>query len=223
MASNAGARPTNRRGALARLAYERIKDDILDQRLLPKQQLVETELANRYGMSKTPIREALATLAREGLVELSSFRGGRVRDFTTEQAREVYEVRELLEPFALERAVPRMDDGDRRLLRSLLREAREAAESGNRRKLARVNRAFHAALVARCGNSWVVEILDRSQDQVRAMSLRLWNAQATYLHESDQHKAVLEAVEAGDAKRAARLLRRHITEFKERYIREWEE
>ncbi len=94
----------NCREPLAQLAYGRIKDEILDQRLLPRQPLVEAELAARCGMSKTPIREALLTLGREELVEFSSFRGGRVRDFTAEDAREIYEVRELLEPFALGRA-----------------------------------------------------------------------------------------------------------------------
>ncbi len=212
----------NKRESLGRLAYERIKGDILDERLLPRQPLIEAELAAKYGVSKTPVREALLSLAREGLVEMSSFRGGRVRDFTADDAREIYELRELLEPFALRRAVPRLTDGDRRSLRDLLDKARAAAEGGDRRELSRLNSAFHSSLVARCRNEKVIEILAHLRNQVRVMSLRFWNVRATHLREAEQHEAILTAVEAGQADRAAELLGEHISEFGERYIREWD-
>ena len=207
---------------MGRLAYERIKGEILDERLLPRQPLIEAELAAKYGMSKTPVREALLSLAREGLVEMSTFRGGRVRDFTADDAREIYELRELLEPFALRRAVPRLTDGDRRSLRALLDKAQAAAEGGDRRELSRLNCAFHSSLVARCRNEKVIEILAHLQNQVRVMSMRLWNVRATHLREAEQHEAILTAVEAGQADRAAELLGEHISEFRERYIREWD-
>jgi DNA-binding GntR family transcriptional regulator len=222
MKPNVGRASGNKRESLGRLAYERIKGDILDERLLPRQPLVEAELAAKYGMSKTPVREALLSLAREGLVEMSSFRGGRVRDFTADDAREIYELRELLEPFALRRAVPRLTDGDRRSLRDLLDKAQAAAEGGDRRELSRLNCAFHGSLVARCRNEKVIEILAHLQNQVRVMSLRLWNVRATHLREAEQHEAILTAVEAGQADRAAELLGEHISEFRERYVREWD-
>lgn len=221
MVVNIDERSPRRRDSLARLTHERIKNDILDQRLLPRQPLVEAELATEYQVSKTPVREALLTLAREGLVELNAFRGGRVRDFTADDAREIYKVRELLEPFALEQAAPHLQD-DLGSLRSLLDEARVAAESGDRRRLSELNRGFHDMLVAQCGNGRVIEILDRLQDQVRVISLRFWNVQASYLHEAEQHAAILDAVEAGYARKAAELLRLHIVEFKERYVDTWE-
>jgi DNA-binding GntR family transcriptional regulator len=222
MEPNVGRASGNKRESLGRLAYERIKGEILDERLLPRQPLIEAELAAKYGMSKTPVREALLSLAREGLVEMSSFRGGRVRDFTADDAREIYELRELLEPFALRRAVPRLTDADRRSLRDLLDKAQAAAEGGDRRELSRLNCAFHSSLVARCRNEKVIEILAHLQNQVRIMSLRLWNVRATHLREAEQHEAILTAVEAGQADRAAELLGEHISEFRERYVREWD-
>lgn len=222
MEPNVGRASSDKRESLGRLAYERIKGDILDERLLPRQPLIEAELAAKYGMSKTPVREALLSLAREGLVEMSSFRGGRVRDFTADDAREIYELRELLEPFALRRAVPRLTDDDRRSLRDLLDRAQAAAEGGDRRELSRLNCAFHSSLVARCRNEKVIEILAHLQNQVRVMSLRLWNVRATHLREAEQHEAILTAVEAGQADRAAELLGEHLSEFRERYVREWD-
>jgi DNA-binding GntR family transcriptional regulator len=222
MEPNVGRASGNKRESLGRQAYERIKGEILDERLLPRQPLIEAELAAKYGMSKTPVREALLSLAREGLVEMSSFRGGRVRDFTADDAREIYELRELLEPFALRRAVPRLTDGDRRSLRALLDKAQAAAEGGDRRELSRLNCAFHSSLVARCRNEKVIEILAHLQNQVRVMSMRLWNVRATHLREAEQHRAILTAVEAGQADQAAELLGEHISEFRERYVREWD-
>ncbi len=222
MEPNVGRASGNKRESLGRLAYERIKGDILDERLLPRQPLIEAELAAKYRMSKTPVREALLSLGREGLVEMSSFRGSRVRDFTADDAREIYELRELLEPFALRRAVPRLTDGDRRSLRALLDKAQAAAEGGDRRELSRLNCAFHSSLVARCRNEKVIEILAHLQNQVRVMSMRLWNVRATHLREAEQHEAILTAVEAGQADRAAELLGEHISEFRERYVREWD-
>src|SRR5215218_8438550 len=116
-------------GSLGPRVAERIKDDIFRARLLPREPLIEAELAAAHGVSKTPVREALSSLARAGLVDLDPFRGARVRDFTADDVREIYEMRVLLEPFALEKAVPRMDENDRGLLSSLLDDADAAAES----------------------------------------------------------------------------------------------
>jgi DNA-binding GntR family transcriptional regulator len=181
--------------------------------------LVEAELAEAYGVSKTPVREALLSLTRVGLVEIDSFRGARVRDFTAEDVREIYEMRMLLEPFALERAVPQMEDGDRALLRPLLQEADAAVEREDLLRLSAINRDFHRALVVRCGNSRIVETLDHLHAQLQVIALRLWFLKPTYVQEAQQHKAVAAAVEARETSRAAELLRAHIIEFKDRYVR----
>jgi DNA-binding GntR family transcriptional regulator len=223
MSQNARGNADGSRESLAQRSYNRIKDDILNHRLLPRQPLVETELAAKYNISKTPVREALLILAREGIVEMNAFRGMRVRDFTTRDAQEIYELREILEPLALERAIPHMNEEDIAGLRKILDEAWEAAEKGEQRKLSKLNRDFHSALVDKCDNSRVVVTLRQLQDQIRVMTLRFWKAQATYLQEAEQHEAILKSVEARDAKKAAQLLHAHITDFRERYIQEFRE
>ena len=86
---------------------EAIKHGILTGRLSPGQALVETELAAQFGVSKTPVREALKTLAGTGLVVMSQYKGATVRMVDARMAREVYDVRLLLEPEALRRTVTR--------------------------------------------------------------------------------------------------------------------
>jgi DNA-binding GntR family transcriptional regulator len=218
--SEDGNMRVGKRSSLTSQAYERIKDDIFRQRLLPRESLVEAELARVYGMSKTPVREALLLLAQRGLVEANSFRGGRVRDFTAEDVREIYELRAVLEPFALEQSVPRMDGGDHGLLVSMLEDADAAIERGDLQELARLNRAFHDALVARCNNSRIVETLAQLQDQLRVIALRSWRERPTYLREARQHKEILATIRNGDARQAAELLGGHIAAFREQYTHE---
>lgn len=208
----------DRREPLAQRAYEKIKEDILNQRLLPRQPLVEAEMASEYGMSKTPVREALATLTREGLVEMNAFRGGRVKDFSADDVREIYELREVLEPYALKYSTTVMNGEDLRQLRQTLEDARAAIEEGQQRRLAWLNRVFHSQLMAKCGNSRVIDTLEGLQDQVQAIALRFWKIQAFYLEEAEQHEGVLTAIEAGNAQLAAELLAAHIKEAKKKYV-----
>src|SRR5215210_6204462 len=126
------ARPAGRggskeQGSLGPRIAERIKGDIFRGRLLPREPLKEAELAGVYGVSKTPVREALSSLARRGLVDFDPFRGARVRNLTADDVREIYAVRVLLEPFALQKAVPRMNDDHRSSPFSMLEEADVAA------------------------------------------------------------------------------------------------
>jgi DNA-binding GntR family transcriptional regulator len=203
---------------LARRTYELIKEDILNQRLLPRETLIESELSERYGVSKTPVREALLALAQAGLVESLAFRGWRVKHFTADDAREIYEIREVLEPHALRAAIPHMTGEHHALLRQILSDARRAIEGGELSTLSRLNRLYHIELVKPCGNSRIVAFLHRLQDQLRVMAVRTWLQAASYRHEADQHEAILAAVEARESERAAQLLRTHIVEFRRRYM-----
>src|SRR5918993_2754413 len=217
-ARSGGRGGSKAQGPLGQRVAKRIKDDIFRGRLLPREPLVEAELAGAYGVSKTPVREALSSLARGGLVDLDPFRGARVRNFTADDVREVYEMRALLEPFALEKAVPRMDENDRELLRSLLEDADAAADRVDLYGLSALNRKFHGALVARCDNKRIIETIDQVQDQLRAIALRSWMLKPTYLREAEQHRGVAKAVRSGDAHHASDLLRTHIVEFEQQFV-----
>ncbi|MGW6508068.1 GntR family transcriptional regulator, partial [Streptomyces niveus] len=117
---------------------EAIKHGILTGGLSPGQALVETELAARFGVSKTPVREALKTLAGTGLVVMSQFKGVTVRTVDAAMAHEVYDVRLLLEPEALRRSLARHASLD--AARDALLRADEAVDQAER---SLANRAFH--------------------------------------------------------------------------------
>lgn len=186
-----------------------VRHRILTGGLSPGQPLVEAELAAQFGVSKTPVREALKTLAGTGLVVMSQYKGVTVRTVDAAMAREVYDVRLLLEPEALRRstaaaAVP-LDEAADALTRAGT--AADAAE----RSLA--NRDFHRALYLRCGNPLLVRMLDEISDQAALVATAAWSADATWDREAAEHQDILRLARDGDAAGAGRALRDHIARF----------
>ena len=199
---------------------EAIKHAILAGELKPGRPLVETDLANVLGVSKTPVREALKTLAGAGLVTMSPYRGAVVRVVNDEAARHVYDARLLLEPEALARAAAAGHDWQP-AHHALARAdgARDQAE----RSLA--NRDFHRELYRGCGNPLLVRMLDDLRDQTALVSAVAWRQEPDWLtqgdipsweHEAAEHRAIVQAAEDGDPAPAAALLHAHITSFVER-------
>ena len=192
-----------------------LKHAILTGRLAPGQPLIETELAAQLGVSKTPVREALKTLAGAGLVTMSPYKGASVRLVDDALAHSVYDIRVLLEPEAVRRAAGRGGAaGDSwSAAAAALDQADVAADRAERQQ---ANRAFHRALYAGCGNDLMVGILDGLRDQTALVSTAVWTRNASWEQEAAEHRAILEAVTAGRADLAASLLEEHIRAFVER-------
>jgi len=224
-----GATPSRTEAVL-----EAIKHAILAGELRPGQSLVETELAQMLGVSKTPVREALKTLAGAGLVTMSPYRGATVRAIDPESAAAIYDLRLLLEPEAVRRAVQahaahadgvqadgvqagaaRADAGPWAAARVALG-ASGAATDQAQRSLA--NREFHRALYVTCGNSLLVKSLDDLRDQTALVSALSWEQAPSWQQEAAEHQAILTAARAGAAAQAAALLRAHIAGFAARHF-----
>jgi DNA-binding GntR family transcriptional regulator len=195
-----------------------IKHAILVGELKPGRSLVETDLAAVLGVSKTPVREALKTLAGAGLVIMHPYKGAVVRVVDDEQVRHIYDLRLLLEPEALGRAVAARCDW--RPAHDALDRADASADQAER---SLANRDFHHELYAGCGNPLLVRMLDDLRDQTALVSAAAWRHEVTFplsvpgwQHEAAEHRSVLHAAETGDADHAARLLHEHIASFVQR-------
>jgi DNA-binding GntR family transcriptional regulator len=211
-----GATPSRTEAVL-----DAIKRAILAGELRPGQSLVETELAQMLGVSKTPVREALKTLAGAGLVTMSPYRGAAVRTIDPASAAAIYDLRLLLEPEAVRRAVgdgaaeasPVQDSwGDAHAAL----QASDAATDQAQRSLA--NREFHRALYLACGNSLLVKTLDDLRDQTALVSALSWEQAPSWQQEAAEHQAILAAARRGAATEAAALLRAHIAGFADRHF-----
>jgi DNA-binding GntR family transcriptional regulator len=207
-----GATPSRTEAVL-----EAVKHAILAGELHPGQSLVETELAQRLGVSKTPVREALKTLAGAGLVTMSPYRGATVRVIDSSTAAAIYDLRLLVEPEALRRAAQSgpAQDGNWAQAAAALAASAAAADQAQR---SLANRDFHRALYLGCGNGLLVEVLDDLRDQTALVSAQSWAQAPSWPQEAAEHQAVLAAAQAGQASQAASLLHAHISSFAARHF-----
>jgi DNA-binding GntR family transcriptional regulator len=191
-----------------------IRHGILTGELSPGRPLVEAELAAHFGVSKTPVREALKTLAGSGLVVTSQYKGVTVRTVDAAMAHEVYDVRLLLEPEAVRRTVAaRASAASRTGLREgadALERAEAAADPASR---ALANRDFHRALYLPCGNPLLVRMLDEVRDQSALVATVAWAAGPSWDQEAAEHRKILRLAGDGDAVGAAHAVHEHITRF----------
>jgi len=193
---------------------ETIKAGILNGQFKPGAALVENELAGQFGVSKTPVREALKALESSGLVVIRPYAGTTVRELSEQDALAIYDMRLLLEPEALRRGVSAKSDftGAERAL-----EHAALAEDASTRSTA--NRDFHRGLYANCGNPLLVSALDGLRDQTALISTSSWAREPSWAEEAREHAAILDQVRAGNAEEAATLLHRHIDDFAARHLR----
>jgi len=200
------------------VVLEEIRRGILTRELLPGQPLVEAELAQRLGVSKTPVREALKVLSNSGLVTFSPYKGASVCVVDAELAKAVYDVRLVLEPEAVRRTVELRDPAPLEDAAEALKEASAIISDRDQAALSLLNRRFHRALYGGCGNPLMVDILDGLKDRAALISIVGWEANPSWRKEWTEHKAILAAAKKGDAEGAAELLRKHIADFLARIV-----
>jgi len=185
------------------LAYESLRDDILNWRIAPGTALSETELALRLGVSRTPLRAALARLALEGLVDTSRGRTGVVPDVSVESIAQQFEVREALELQAARLAARRRDPAVFAELADSFAHATETLESGGTEAYYAVVARFDAAMDDAVGNPAMRQALESVRVHlVRARRLAQDNPQRL-VQAAAEHRLICEAVRDGDAELAA--------------------
>jgi DNA-binding GntR family transcriptional regulator len=178
-----------------------MRDAILSGQLPPGSKLRQEKLAERFGTSRIPVREALRALEYEGLVRSTPYRGFTVTQLDADDIEEVYDLRILLEGHAVRLAVPLMTDDDLRTLEELYSEMTKAPPG--EAQLAGRER-FYIHLYSLTGRPRLVGLIARLRQEV-ARSLR-W---PTLQHAPAHHDAFFEAVRAGDAERAVAQLATH--------------
>ncbi|WP_238161601.1 GntR family transcriptional regulator [Micromonospora endolithica] len=181
---------------------------ILDGTLAPGRPLVERELAELLGVSKTPVREALKQLHSSGLVEINAYQGVSVRRIDADTVRQLYTARAAVEPAAVRLASHQA--GSFVAARAALVDAAVLVSSGETAGLGIANRRFHRELYLACGNPFLCGFLDQLQDLTAFVATAGWRLRATFVREAAEHEAMLDAAERGDAALAERLTREHI-------------
>ena len=191
---------------LTEWADQRLRASILEGDFGPGDSLVISTLAQQLGLSATPLREALRKLAAEGLVVLQSHGSARVAEVDLHEANEIYELRLILEPMALERAVAAGDADYRRRV-----EDSWTSLDAERIAPASVHAAFHRALLSNCDSVWLLRVATMLSDRAGLMVTIGLPDRPTDYQTSAVHRTLMELAIAGDATGAAEELRRHLT------------
>ena len=191
-----------------RAVADALRQAILAGRYAPGERLVEDRLATEYGGSRVPVREALKTLAGEGLVELKAHRGACVADLAAGEVGELIEVRATLEGLNARLAARRRDPEILALLRAVLSRGNEAAAHGTPAELAALNREFHE-LLARAGSSRILQDIVRTLRERTELVFQR-NTPARAPDDWREHAAILAAVVDGDEELATLMATRHV-------------
>ncbi|MGJ9413707.1 GntR family transcriptional regulator [Aeromicrobium sp. CF4.19] len=188
--------------------YPRLVNEIADGTLAPGTALVETVLADRLGVSRTPVREALNRLEQDGLIERHE-RGLRVRTRSAEEILEIYEIRVALEVLAATRAADHRTEMDLVRLRGAQEQMRQATavDPGTRIEL---NRDFHHALWRSSHNATLVDQLVRLTRQIHRYSSTTLSTADRWHEAISEHDELIAAIEARDGSSAGAIARQHI-------------
>ena len=195
---------------LSQRVYTRLRDEIQSGALPPGTELQEVALSATLGVSRGPIREALGRLAAEGLVTVRPRRGAVVRELSTEEFLEAYQVREALEVMAVRLAVPRLTEADIARLETSVAEMTACADSGDTQGFFEANSGFHRAFFDISGNRMLVDLYRGLCSQIDRYRLRSLELRGNVERSIAEHKAILRAAKAGDVERAVHLASEHI-------------
>jgi DNA-binding GntR family transcriptional regulator len=201
--------------SLRNSAYEALKAMIITGQLPPGSRLTEIELAEKLSVSRTPIREALNRLERDGLVVSRIRHGFAVKEFDVNMFREAFAVREALDACATQLACANITSAGRQRLRALVKEGEDLAKRPNRRrehmfKELQVGMDIHRTIAELSGNAMLSDMINGILDKclhyvwMELLWLDQWQEART------EHSLIVEAICAGDAAQACELTRHHI-------------
>ena len=208
------------RSVLADQVKDHLLEGILSGYYPPDSRIVETQVARELGTSQAPVREALRGLEALGVVEITPFRGARVRRPSRREIIEAYAVRSTLEALGARLAVPRLTDADLEALAGHLQAMQAAAANDDGHGVAEADAQFHGQIVALADNG-TLERVWRSLEPFSRTYITLFVPGADPKWSADLHGPILVALQRRDTEGTIEALRRHFDEVSENMARRW--
>ena len=205
---------------LREMVYEELKMQILTGAIVPGTRMMEVELAKEIGVSRTPIREAIRKLEKEGLVTIEPRRGAYASQISTEDMVEILEVRQNMEGLAAFFAASRMTPEQMNELKTVSESYNAAVKSGNMEDMIKHDTRFHRIIVESCNNKILVQMIEQLQELVLRFRYIYYDNFRRAENMPEEHQTILEAIENGDADAARQAADIHIDRLKDLIIRE---
>jgi len=208
------------RSVLSDQVKGRLLQAILDGRYPPGARIVETRVAKEFGTSQAPVREALRDLEALGVVEVTAFRGARVRHPSVAELLEAFEVRAILETQGARRAIGSVTDDDLASLEGYVAQMRRAAEAGDPFAEATADAAFHGHVMHLSGNSTLESVWWTLEPFLRTY-ITIASAGGDRRAIADRHMPLVEALRTGDSGAVQAAVEYHFEQAAQSLARVW--
>lgn len=195
---------------LREIVFETLREAIISGRLKPGERLMEVQLAEEMGVSRTPVREAIRKLELEGFVVMVPRKGAYVADISLKDIADVFEVRAALEGLAAALAAERITEEELEQLERLLVQLAEKIEKNDLTGLIEIDTQFHEVLYRACRNAKLVQILGNLREQIQRFRATSLASPGRMKFALDEHKKIVEAVSERNVELARALAQEHI-------------
>ncbi len=199
---------------LTSLAYDSIRQYILDGKLDEDARLTEEFLSTTLGISKSPIREALNRLETEGLIRIEPRRGAYLRDFSTKDIDDLYDLREALETHVVHTA--QLSPELIAELKQSVRRMRKFLKDNDKARYIDEDMRFHASLATATGNGRLCKVLENVQNQIWLFRRKTYDLSSSTA--ADFHEAIIAALESGERAAAVQAMSEHITTVRRKLV-----
>lgn len=192
------------------VVFKKLRRAILLEELKAGERLTEIRLADKLGVSRTPIREAIRKLELEGLVVMVPRKGAVVAEINEKNLKDVLEVRRVLDVLSAKLACERIDEERKEALAAACQDFVEAIEGGDLREIAQKDVALHNIIIEATGNVTLQQMLDNLAEQMYRYRVKYLKDGKQYDRLVEEHRAIYESIVQGDKERAALLAGEHI-------------
>ncbi len=201
--------------ALYQEVAERLRQRIFSHELTPGTWIDEQKLAEQYGISRTPMREALKVLASEGLVTLKPRRGCYVTEISERDLDDVFPIMALLEGRCAAEAVKKARATDIANLQAIHAELEDSASANNIDGFFEANQQFHKVIQELADNRWLLSMIQDLRKVLKLSRLHSLSLQGRLQQSLDEHRAIMAAIEARDTTKAEKLMHDHLLSGRE--------
>lgn len=205
---------------LREMVYEELKMQILTGAIVPGTRMMEVDLAEEMGVSRTPIREAIRKLEKEGLVTIEPRRGAYASQISTDDMVEILEVRQNMEGLAAFFAASRMQPEQMNELKEVSEKYNIAVAEGDMESMIKHDTRFHRIIVESCNNKILVQMIEQLQELVLRFRYIYYDNFKRAENMPEEHQVIMNAIESKDADAARDAADVHIDRLKELIIRE---
>ena len=200
------------------VVFNTLRQAILTGEMKPGERLMEIHLANKLGVSRTPIREAIRKLELEGLVTMIPRRGAEVAQITWKNLKDVLEVRKALDVLAIELACERMTQEELQKLYKACETFKDATKTGDLRKITESDVALHDIIVYSTGNNRLIQLVNNLSEQMYRYRFEYIKDVSQHERLVNEHNDIYESILKKNKKSAADAVRRHIDNQEEAII-----